>query len=215
MRSKVLLIGLTASLIALGATAQKTSFGVRAGVNFTNINGKDGAGNDLHGKLKTGMNAGINAEIPIAPDFYVQPGLLFTTKGAKDKDWDKVKYRLSYLEVPVNLLYKPELGDGKLLLGIGPYAAVAVGGSYTDPTGNKKDFKFAHDVTAAEASTPHMKRMDYGGNLLAGYEFSSGLSFQLIAQLGLADIHSEVQGVGDKAKYKNTGFGVSVGYRFY
>ena len=59
-----------------------------------------------------------------------------------------------------------------------------------------------------------MKRMDYGGNLLAGYEFSSGLSFQLNAQLGLTDIHSEVQGVGDKAKYKNTGFGVSTGYRF-
>ncbi|MFL5746255.1 MAG: porin family protein [Niastella sp.] len=215
MKLKILLIALTASLLALGATAQNTSFGVRAGVNFTNINGKNGAGNDLDGKLKTGFNAGINAEIPIAEDLYVKPGLLFSTKGAKDKNWDKVKYQLSYIEVPVNLLYKPELGDGKLLLGIGPYAAFAVGGSYTDPTGNKKDFEFAHDVTAAEASTPHMKRMDYGGNLLAGYEFSSGLSFQLNAQLGLADIHSEVQGVGDKAKYKNTGFGVSVGYRFH
>lgn len=216
MKSKILLIGLTVSVIGLSATAQNTSFGVRAGVNFTNINGKDGAGNDLDGKIKTGFNAGINAEIPIAEDFYVQPGLLFTTKGAKDKNWDKVKYQLAYLEVPVNLLYKPELGDGKLLLGLGPYVAYAVGGSYTDPTGNKKDFEFANDVTAAEAATtPHMRRLDFGGNLLAGYEFSSGLSFQLNAQLGLKDIHSEVQGVGDKAKYKNTGFGVSVGYRFH
>jgi hypothetical protein len=58
-----------------------------------------------------------------------------------------------------------------------------------------------------------LKRFDAGGNLLAGYEFANKLSFQLNAQLGLVNINPEISG-SDKTKYRNTGFGVSLGYRF-
>jgi hypothetical protein len=215
MKSKVLLIALATTVFAIGAKAQNTTFGVRAGINFQNLTGDDGNGHKYDNKLKTGINLGLNAEIPIAPDFYVQPGLLFTTKGAKDKTYRKVNYRLSYLEIPINLLFKPELGDGKLLLGFGPYIGIAVGGSYTDAAGNKSDYKFAGKVTQTEAATsPYSRRMDFGGNLLAGYELSSKLSFQLNAQLGMANIAPKIEGLASKYKIKNTGFGVSVGYRF-
>src|SRR5690242_2136115 len=87
MKSKVLLIALATTVFALGAKAQNTTFGVRAGINFQNLTGDDGYGHKLDNKLKTGVNIGLNAEVPIAPDFYIQPGLLFTTKGAKDKTY--------------------------------------------------------------------------------------------------------------------------------
>jgi hypothetical protein len=216
MNSKVLLLALTTTVFVLGVKAQtKTTFGVRAGINFQNLNGKDVAGNDLDTKIKTGINLGVNAEIPVAPDFYVQPGILFSTKGAKDKTYRKVNYRLSYIEIPINLLFKPELGSGKLLLGFGPYVAFAVGGSYTDANGNKRDYEFDNKITAAEAyAKPYVKRMDFGGNLLAGYELSSKLSVQLNAQLGMVNISPKIEGITDKSKAKNTGFGLSVGYRF-
>jgi len=214
MKTKVLLIALTTTVFAFGAKAQSTTFGVRAGLNIQNLNGKDGVGNDINLKIKTGINLGVNAEIPVAPDFYVQPGVLFSTKGAKDKNFRKINYRLSYIEVPINLLFKPELGDGKLLLGFGPYVGIAVGGSYTDANGTKTDYKFDNKVPTVAQRIGVVRRMDFGGNLLFGYELSSKLSFQFNAQLGMTNLVPKVENYTDKFKLKNTSFGVSVGYRF-
>jgi hypothetical protein len=215
MKLNVLLIVLATTVFAIGTKAQNTTFGVRAGLNFQNLNGKDDNGNEFHGRMKACINLGLNAEIPIAEDFYIQPGVLFATKGAKDDTYRKVNTRFSYLEIPINLLFKPELGDGKLLLGFGPYLGIAVGGSYTDANGNKTDYKFAGKVTQTEAlSAIYVRRTDFGFNFLAGYELSSKLSFQLNAQLGVKNIIPKVEGQSNKEKVKNTGFGVSVGYRF-
>lgn len=194
------------------ATMGKTTFGIRAGVNFQNINGKDASGNDLDFKLKPGFHVGVTADVPIAPEFYVQPGLLFSTKGAKFDDNADTKVNISYLEIPVNFLYKPVLGTGKLLLGFGPYAAFAVGGKIKNDNADV-DLKFANEVNLASPDAYRtLKRFDFGANFLAGYEFSSKFSAQLNAQLGLVKINPKYTG-NTNAKYRNTGFGVSVGYR--
>lgn len=215
MNSKVLIIVLATAVSTLHLKAQdKTTISARAGINFQNITGKDRAGNEYDNKIKAGIHIGLTAEVPVAEDFYVQPGLLFSTKGAKDKTYRKVNTRLSYLEIPINFLFKPELANGKLLLGAGPYLGIAVGGSYTDANGHKAKFKFANKVTAAEASTnKYVRRMDLGFNFLAGYEMSNKISFQLNAQLGVANLRTKVEGQDNDYKYKNTGFGISVGYR--
>jgi len=194
------------------ATMGKTTFGVRAGVNFQNINGKDGDGDDLDYKLKTGFHVGVTADVPIAPEFYVQPGLLFSLKGAKFDDAADTKINISYLEIPVNFLYKPVLGTGKLLLGFGPYAAFAVGGKIKNDNADV-DLKFDNEVSAASPDAYRtIKRFDFGANFLAGYQFSSKFSAQLNAQLGLVKINPKVTGISSDAKARNTGFGVSVGY---
>ncbi|THU40924.1 PorT family protein [Niastella caeni] len=217
MKNKALLLALATTVFALSSQAQ-TTFGVRAGVNFQNINGEDVDGEDLDYKLKTGINVGVNAEIPVAPDFYVQPGVLFSTKGAKSKVDDDSKIKLSYIEVPINFLYKPTLGTGKLLLGIGPYVAFAVGGKVSDANGDDEDIEFENEITLTQfgSGTPYARRLDVGGNLLFGYEFSNKFSAQLNAQLGMVKINPEITGPGvdDDSKVKNTGFGISLGYRF-
>ncbi len=196
------------------ATMGKTTFGIRAGVNFQNINGEDEGGDDLDFKLKTGFHVGVNAEIPIAPEFYIQPGVLFSTKGAKVDNSSNTKINISYVEVPVNFLYKPMLGTGNLLLGFGPYAAFGVGGKVKSDDGDV-DIKFDSDVDPSELDGElPLKRFDFGANFLAGYEFSQKISVQLNAQLGLVKINPKFNGESTDAKYKNTGFGVSVGYRF-
>ena len=175
------------------------SWGLRGGVNFQNLNGKNATGGNLDNKLKVGVNVGVTADIPVAsPDYFVQTGLLFSTKGAKVETFNNGtnKVNLSYLEIPITFLYKPVLGEGRLLLGVGPYLGYAVGGK--DDNG---DIDFDKDL----------KRFDAGGNLLFGYMFTPKISAQLNAQLGLVNIQQDPPG---DATIKNTGFGVSLGYHF-
>lgn len=206
-------------LIANTGFAQtKTSFGIRAGVNFQNLNGEDMEGNDLDFKLKTGFHIGVDADIPIAEQFYLRPGVLFSTKGAKFDDEADTKVNLSYIEVPVSFVFKPTLGTGKLILGIGPYVGFAVGGKFKDDDDNETDIEFEKEITVQQAlsGTPYMKGFDAGGNLLFGYEFNQNFYAQLNAQLGLVNLNPKIEGIDDDdiGKTKNTGFGISLGYRF-
>lgn len=201
-----------------------TSFGIRAGVNFQNINGKDFADNKLENNLATRFHVGVQADIPIAPEFYFQPGLLFVTKGAKSEDiileqTIKSDINIAYIELPLNFLYKPMLGNGHLLLGVGPYVAYGVGGKAKYEGGgvsDTQDVKFDKDVTLLQSAGDfYVRPFDAGANLFVGYQFANNLFFQLNTQLGLLDINPNYSDVpDDKTSYKNTGFGLSLGYSF-
>ncbi len=213
MKTKVyLLAAILLTLAVANKTQAQVSFGVRGGINFFNINGHNEAGQKLDNKLKTGFNLGMNIEAPLAQDFYIQPGLLFATKGGKSttSSGNKATYNLSYLEVPVNFIYKPEVGNGKLLLGAGPYLGFGLGGKVKDATGAEQDIKFKNSVPANASNAFYYKPVDFGANLLVGYQFTNHVSVQLDAQLGLTN-NSPYK---DGSSYKNTGFGLSLGYRF-
>jgi len=218
MKAKQLLSLAAASLFTLAVSAQsKTTFGITAGVNFQNITGDDALGNKMENKLKTGFLAGVNAEIPVGIDFYVQPGVIYAMKGAKADNNSDDKVNLSYIEVPVNFIYKPAVGTGRIILGVGPYVAFGIGGKIKSNSGDV-DVEFKNSISQAEAASgygSYFKRIDAGGNLLFGYEMANHLSLQLNAQLGMIKINPKIDGLSsDETSWKNTGFGVSLGYRF-
>jgi hypothetical protein len=122
--------------MAQGMYREKTSFGILGGVNFQNLNGKDFSGDKLENDLITGFHAGINIQIPVAPEIYFQPGLLFSTKGAKNTEGSMTHtYKLSYVELPLNVVYKAPLGSGYFMLGFGPYVGYAIGGKVLQKEG--------------------------------------------------------------------------------
>lgn len=185
--SLIMILLLSAPLaIAQSTDKAKMSFAILGGVNLQNLNGKDINGDKLTNDMIVGFHAGVNVQMPIAPQFFFQPGLLFTTKGAKDTNGSSTK--LSYIELPLNLVYKALLGNGKFMLGFGPYLGYAIkinGGDY--------------------------KAFDAGGNIFAGYELAGGIFFQLNTEIGMLDIND---GNPLYKSVKNTGFGLSIGYRF-
>lgn len=213
---KLLTFTTAMTVLAFAAQAQnKTTFGVRAGLNVQNLTWDNLAGETVDTKLKAGFHIGVNAEIPVGTEFYVQPGVLFSTKGAKE-DFSDAKINLSYIEIPINFLYKAELDNGKLLVGAGPYFAFGVSGKVKN--GSEIDVEWKKEISLQqyqEGDVYYLKRFDAGGNLLFGYEFANKFSVQLNAQLGLVNFHPDVEGASSNdGKIKNVGFGVSAGYRF-
>jgi len=210
--------------VAVAQEAGKMSFGVLGGVNFQNLNGKDYSGDKLENELILGYHVGVNLQIPIAPQFYFQPGLLFSTKGAKNETTVlgttiTSTTKLSYIEMPLNLVYKALLGSGYFTLGFGPYIGYGIGGKVLTEGGDlslDQKINFQNVVETNEDLTePYYKAFDVGGNIFAGYQMSNGIFAQFNTQLGLVNINPEYKILpDDKSSVKNTGFGLSLGYRF-
>ena len=223
MKTRLISIMMILMLSASFAMAQSSmSFGVLGGVNFQNLNGKDFNGDKLENDMILGYHAGVNVQIPIAPEFYFQPGLMFTTAGAKKTNTvlgteitNTIK--LNYLQLPMNFVYKGALGNGFVLVGFGPYFGFGISGKDKTEGGSlsqTNDIKFKSTVEEGDDGT-YFKRFDAGANIFAGYQMASGLFFQLDTQFGLLKINPEYSGAtDDKSSYKNTGFGLSLGYRF-
>lgn len=217
MKKRLLILSVTVVILTTISYAQ-VSFGIRAGVNFQNINGKSWDGKKMENQMIVGYNAGANVEIPIAHDFFLQPALLFSTKGAKLSEGDEEgRMNINYLELPIHLLFKPQLGNGKLILGIGPYLSYGIMGNMKPIGGEEMDIKFKNTLTAEDQSDEYyyLKGLDAGADLFFGYEFDFKLSVQFNAQLGLLNMWPSYEGwEDDETVLKNTGFGISFGYRF-
>ncbi|OKS86060.1 hypothetical protein RG47T_1507 [Mucilaginibacter polytrichastri] len=212
------------------ANAQ-TKFGIKAGVNFTNVIMKDENGNKTNTQSMPGILLGLTVDIPVAGDFYIQPAAQYSRKGYKQETGGfygsatNFKVNASYIEVPINLLYKPHLGTGNLLLGAGPYIGYGTGGNWKSENdaaigdmivGKKGDVIFKNNAMDGGDINSYLygKPLDYGLNFLAGYEFFNKLSVQLGAQVGLANLQPHTDGVTREGKLKNSGFGISLGYKF-
>jgi hypothetical protein len=228
MKTKLLTLLVILILTTVALQAQ-VGFGLLGGVNFQNINGKDGNGDKLENGLAIGFHAGVNVNIPLAPDFYFQPGLLFSVKGAKNDFFSPPEKasgdyatttKLNYIEMPLNLLYRSQLGKGYILLGFGPYVAYGIGGKENSDFGSisyERGVKFKSSVANMSdlVGNAYYKPFDAGANIFFGYELSMGVFCQLNAQLGMLKINPEYDWVtDDERSFKNTGFGLSIGYRF-
>lgn len=195
-----------AALLVASLSFGQAKWGIVAGPQFSSITSKNAIVNS--GKetssILTGVRAGITVDIPLADEFYIGTGLLYSGKGGKDKNSD-VKTTLSYLELPVHFMFKPEVGTGRLVLSAGPYLAYGMGGKIKN-TG-LGDLKVYDD----EALLLKQKRFDAGVGINVGYEMPMGLYFGLNTDLGLVNT---ADNTNNDRSFKNTSFGVSVGYKF-
>jgi hypothetical protein len=220
MKKQVLVL---LALFGTLSTYAQVSFGVKAGFNSASIS-SEGEASRL-----SAWHAGGIADISLAENFSLQPQLLVSVKGSKTKgfsetievpgaepivyDFPSTKTSLTYLEVPVNFLYKLEAGAGKVFFGAGPYVGFGLTGKVkVDAEGAEDgDIKFdgKKEAELEEGDEDgHLKRLDAGANFLAGYELKNGLLFSVNYSLGLTNIDP------DGAKSKNGYIGISVGYLF-
>ena len=195
----------------------QTRFGIKAGLNLADANGKgDGESFSSDSKMRVGFHLGGVADITFAEKFYFQPGLLFSTKGAKFETEDSgVKFtstaNLGYLEVPLNVGYRIDAGSAKINLGLGPYLGFGVAGKFTTKvSGGGISAEESENVKWGNDEDSNVKPLDFGLNLGAGVEFSN---FQINLQYGLGLSNNRPKGDSDNS-LKNSVIGISLGYFF-
>ena len=195
-----------AALLVAGISFGQVRYGVVGGLNLSSFTVKEKGGDKKSQDLLVGVRAGITADLHLADEFYIGTGLLFAGKGGKDKNDSKSKLTLSYLQVPVNFMYKPQLGSGNLVVGAGPYIAYGIKGKYKIDDG---EVKGKLNAFKDEAGDGKLKRLDAGLGIVVGYELKNNLYLGLHTDLGLVNIADNKD-----FKIRNFSSGISVGYKF-
>ena len=173
---------------------KKIKFGVKAGVNFSDITGDDV---DSFNGL-TAFHIGAVAELPISDTFSVQPELQYSAQGS---DYEEESFsgsvKANYLNVPV--MAKFYVGHG-FSVEAGPQVGFLMSAK-DEYDGGDEDIK------------DFLKGTDFGVNFGVGYTLGSGLNFAARYNLGLSDVN-DTDDLDGGAEYKNSVIQVSVGYFF-
>ncbi len=143
---------------------------------------------------RTGFRAGLMADFPLTGQLSIRPQLLYSVKGGNVNVSKFVidaltkfglpsstfpientvsKVVVNYIELPVLAMYSAEVGPGRIVIGAGPYAAVAVGGTVN---GNPISF-----------NTDGFRKHDLGITGQVGYELSIGLNLSAYYAHGLTN----------------------------
>jgi hypothetical protein len=130
------------------------------------------------------------------------------------------------LQLAPNFVYNFEAGSGKVFVGAGPDMSFGIGGKYkgsftntstvnfpgfpatTTTTTDNSDAKVKFDGKKdATDKDEHLKALDFGINVLAGYKLSNGAFISAGYTIGLSNISPF-----DKQTFKNSGFNIKLGY---
>jgi outer membrane protein with beta-barrel domain len=166
----LLLAAFTGSLSAAMAQQQQTTgetslqpkFGIRGGINLSNLYVDDVQDENM----KVGLNVGVFAKFPLTKGFSIQPELAYSSKGAKityNNIFGEGEYRfnLNYIDLPV--LAVINLGEN-FNIHAGPYV------SYLASANIKRLDTESGDVDdIADLKADNFKRFDYG--LVGGVGF--------------------------------------------
>ena len=107
-KMKKLLLATFLFALVLSANAQ-IKFGLKAGINLPNFISNDANGNKLDSKMGFGFHVGGVLDYGLSESFSVQPGILFSSKGAKSSTPDTYTGKtlnetitINYIEIPLN-----------------------------------------------------------------------------------------------------------------
>jgi hypothetical protein len=217
------------SLFSIHALAQidandsldkKLSFGLKLGVGSSIISFNDSRYSEISSNGLGHFSAFLNK--PISEKFALQAGLSYTDRGFNTVEQDfftitASSFRLFYLDLPINAVLKLPLGNGKVLLGGGPYLGYALGGNVkmniidlvsTDPEKEEK-----RELSYGNKTSDDFKKTDIGFTFLTGYQFRKGLLLNINYAQGIQNILPKEQ-TNNGEKAINLAFHFCVGYEF-
>jgi len=152
------------SLQAQVNDASMAQFGVKGGVNFSNLYTEDVDDENM----LTSFNAGLFVNLPVSDMLSIQPEVLYSRKGS-ELTYDNVfatgsaKFKLNYIEVPV--LLKVNVTDN-FNIHAGPYVAYLIDAQVTNESDGGFDFEENFD-------NDDFNKFDAGLSAGIGFDFDS------------------------------------------
>lgn len=224
-------------LLTASAAQAQVTFGPRLGLNLSTVAAdfKD-ADDELDPKYRIGGQVGVALNAQFGKLAF-QPALMVSQKGftAKEKNSTfykttlEQKLRLTYLELPLNLVFTTG-GDQGFQVFAGPYVGVGIGGkyavegnwTYNDGTiaisgsvDESGDVKYANEYPSSNNSDDvYFRTIDAGVNVGLGYKINA-FQVQLGYGLGLGNIFpKDEDGKDSEDKLRHRGFQLTAGYFF-
>jgi Outer membrane protein beta-barrel domain len=175
---------------------QKPVFGIKAGIAFANatINQSGTGTSPSKTSARTGALGGIYLDVPLRKELIFRPGAEVVSKGARQKDdYSSYDYPIifTYIDFPLNILYKKKFTHGYLLAGGGPVIGVPI-----------KDYYGYYSYPL---------KTEFSVNGLIGYETAIGFSLNLNYTYGLSNASKDKQII---SKISNRYLGIALGYSF-
>lgn len=196
---------MTALALSYGAVkAQKTSFGVKAGIQQNSLSMKSGNNDDWYRSTSTGagFHVGALADISLTNNISLQPAVLFNSRGTVMTSETSMK--MYSIDVPVNFLYK----TGGFFLGLGPNLSYGLSAKLKDDDGTDNWYK-KQSIGEGEEKSP-LKRFEVGANATMGYQFKNNFLISANYTQGISNLSN--LGDGELSKVRTRQVGLSVGY---
>ena len=153
----------------------QTSFGVKAGLNFSNVKNVGSTDN----KTRLGLNCGLLTEIGISKKFIIRPELLYSIKGNKSPATafnGSGTLSLNYFSIPLLGGFRP---NDKFLILLGPEFNFLI-------NANSKFDGSNHDVSK------NFRKFDLAIDLGMTYKIKHGLGVELRYSYGFEDLEDVI-----------------------
>ena len=208
--------------VAAGLTVfsqNESSFGVRAGLNVTNLELSAG-GLSASMDSRASYHVGIAYQQPMLRmlPLYFETGLYLSGRGASigaaDLDLDvsgKAKFNMLYLQVPAVISWHFNIKSVSIQPLVGVYYGFGIHGKLKGDAAKIDLFKeISLPVQDGSVEGQVFKRSDFGLRFGAGVTYLKHYYLGLGYDLGLLNISKE----SDGGKIKNGSFFISLGYNF-
>ncbi|MHC1690795.1 MAG: porin family protein [Bacteroidales bacterium] len=184
---------------------EKLSFGVKAGVNLSNV--YDSQGEQFNADSKLGLAAGVFVALPLGKYLGIQPEILFSQKGYKGSgsilgsDYS-FSYTSNYIDVPLLLAFKP---ISLITIVAGPQYSFLIKDNYTFNSALinvDQEYEFEND-NIRKNTLSFLGGIDFNLNRIV---IGTRVGWDLQANKG--------DGTSETPRYKNIWYQATIGFRF-
>jgi len=162
-----------------------THFGVKAGLNISSLDVKDGVDFDS----KAGLYLGGLAHMHLSPHFAVQPEVVYSQQGGKDGN---DKWNINYVNVPILLEYM-------------------AGNGFRIETGPQLGIKTAAKIKSGDVEVQNhdVNTFDFSWPIGASYVFAGGIGVDVRYNIGITNVND-----AESPVVRNRVFQIGLFYQF-